>query len=164
MGIPKCLCWHPQQVAPDKWPTSITPSLCLHYIIVCLQHIITSYISIVHLGGDWGVCMCDWHLDNIYLSHFNVLSIQSGTPALAAKPLCGQAEIGQCPSVSLESVKFRRADLRGRSTTALQGLSFSPNTRWCGIYPLFLPGIFFQESCNCLRGKEEPQVHHGLFL
>lgn len=163
MWHPKCLCGHLQQVAPHKWPISITTSLCLHYII-------TSYISVVHLGCVC-VCVCDWHLDNIYLSHFNVLSIQSGTPAMAAKPLCGEKRFqGVHPHYwsHVSEVQKGRSDgaevSRGMSTTALQGLSFSPNTRWCRIYQLFLTGMFIQENWNCLGGKREPQVHNGPFL
>ena len=50
-----------------------------------------------------------------YPSHFNVLSIQSGPPAMTDKPLCRQAKVGRCPHPwSLVSAKFRRANLRGQ--------------------------------------------------
>lgn len=138
------------------------PLFALHHYI--LHFCCASWVCVC-------VCVCDWHLDNIYLSHFNVLSIQSGTPAMAAKPLCGEKRFqGVHPHYwsHVSEVQKGRSDgvevSRGMSTTALQGLSFSPNTRWCRIYQLFLTGMFIQENWNCLGGKREPQVHHGPFL
>lgn len=57
-----------------------------------------------------------------YPSHFNVLSIQSGPPAMTDKPLRRQAKVGRCPHHwRLVSAKFRRANLRGQRL-AEQGL------------------------------------------